>query len=62
MKKKKQHHVQACNTTNPLFVKRQPGGKKVSPLHKGVDRRALSEVYRKYYKDQVSALYRAVID
>ena len=60
--RKNKKHVQACNLNNPVTGKRQAGGKKVSPLHKGVDRRALTDMYNKYYKDQVSALYRAIID
>ena len=60
--KKIRKHTHACNLGAPAGNRKNSIGKKVSPLHKGVDRRALSEVYNKYYKDQVSALYRAVID
>jgi hypothetical protein len=60
--KKTKKHTHACNLGDPVGSRRTSIGKKVSPLHKGADRRALSEIYDKYYKDQVSALYRAVID
>ena len=60
--RKPKKHIHECRIQRRVMSKGTLAGKKVSPLHKGVDRRALSEVYKKFYKDQVTALYRAVID
>ncbi|MDP8299128.1 MAG: hypothetical protein P9L88_04420 [Candidatus Tantalella remota] len=58
---KKKTHVHACNLGSAEIRKKSHVGKKVSPLHnKNVDSKALASIYNKYYKDQVSALYRAV--
>ncbi|MEA3489759.1 MAG: hypothetical protein U9R44_05420 [Candidatus Omnitrophota bacterium] len=58
MKKKK--FLQACDIGGSIYGKKRSSGKKVSPIHKSVTSKELMEVYSKFYKDQVSALYRAV--
>jgi hypothetical protein len=58
MKKKK--YIQACEIGGSIYGKRRACGKKVSPLHRGVSSTNLREVYDKFYRDQVAALYRAI--
>ena len=56
----KKRYVHACNTAGFTKPQRRTSGKKVSPLHVRVEERAMSEVFNRYYRDQVAALYKAV--
>ncbi len=58
MKKKK--HTLACDLSGSIYGKKGMGRKKVSPNHKSVGRKELTDVYDKFYKNQVAALYRAI--
>jgi hypothetical protein len=55
MKKK---FVQSCNMNGKLRTKE----KKAAPSRTNVSKKALTEVYNKFYRDQVTALYRAISD
>lgn len=57
MKKK---YIQACEITGSIYGKKRAIGKRVSPNHMSVNREELAKVYNKFYKDQVTALYRAL--
>ncbi len=57
MKKKK--YIQACEMGGSIYGKKKV--KKRTTLHvKNVQKKDLAEVYNKFFKDQVSALYRAI--
>jgi len=58
MKKKKYNHF--CEISNPIYGKKRSTAKRVSPRHKSINNKALSEIFNKYYKDQVTALYRVI--
>jgi lysine/ornithine N-monooxygenase len=60
MKKKKYVHAVKLNTSD----KSRKGSttKKVRTRYKSVNKKALSDIFDKYYKNQVNALYRAVND
>lgn len=51
---KKKRHSHSCNMPGPN------SGKNVSPMHRGVTSKAITQMYNKYYRDQVAALYRAL--
>ncbi len=57
MKKK---HIQACDLSGSIYGKKRTTRKKVSPNHRSVSKKDLTRVYNKLYKDQVTALYRAI--
>lgn len=54
---KKKRYVQSCEITG---MRKSSGGKKVSPNHRSVNKKDLVSVYKRFYKDQVADLYRAV--
>lgn len=56
---KKKKHVHSCRMGQSA-PKSRSVGKKVSPLHKRVSKKALNEIYEKYYRSQLAALYRAI--
>jgi len=56
----KKRHIQACELTGSIYGKKRSYDKKVSPNHKSVGKQELLQVYNKFYKDQVAALYRAI--
>jgi hypothetical protein len=56
----KKKFIQACEITGSIYAKKRAGGKMVSPIHMSVNREELAKVYNKFYKDQVTALYRAL--
>ncbi len=60
MRKKKKRFIQACEIGGSIYGKKRSRGKKVSPLHRSVNNGSLREVYDRFYKDQVAALYRAI--
>jgi hypothetical protein len=63
MKSSKKKFTHSVNMGTSAGKGKRTTGMNVSPLHnKGVSRKALTDIYNKYYRDQVSALYRAVID
>ena len=57
MKKK---HIQACDLDGSIYGKKRLYKKKVSPNHKSMNKKDLMKVYNKFYRDQVSALYKAI--
>ncbi|MFQ5952232.1 MAG: hypothetical protein ACE5JK_02385 [Candidatus Omnitrophota bacterium] len=56
MRKKK--YIQACEMGVSIYGKKK--GKKVNTRYKNVRKKDLANVYNKFFKDQVSALYRAI--
>lgn len=58
MKTKK--HIQACVIGGSMYGKSTSASKRVSPMHKSVDPKALRMVYDKYFRDQAAALYKAI--
>ena len=58
--KKKKRFIQACEIGGSIYGRKRAAGKKVSPLHRSVGTKAVREVYDKYYRDQVTALYKAI--
>jgi len=57
---KKKRFIQACEMGGSIYGQKRSSGKKVSPMHNTVNKKSLMEVYDKFYKDQVSAVYKAV--
>ena len=57
MKKK---HLHACEITGSIYGKRRPPGKNVSPNHMSIDKKELTRIYNRFYKNQAAALYRAL--
>ena len=51
---------QVCVPNASVHGRYQAVGKKVSPLHHGVNSKSVLDVYNRYYREPVSALYRAV--
>ena len=60
--KKKKKYVHAVKLSTSNKSRKGSTSKKVRARYKNVDKKALSEIFDKYYKNQVSALYRAVQD
>jgi len=57
----KRSFIQACRTSGSVpAAKQRTAGKKVSPIHQSVSSGAVADVYERYYRDPVSALYQAV--
>jgi hypothetical protein len=52
--------TQACETGGSVFGKSGITGKKVSPNHHSISSKTVADVYERYYKEPVSALYQAV--
>lgn len=59
--KKKKRFSHSC-AVGKVFGEQKGSVKKSRLLYKNVDKKALAEIYNKYYKHQVAALYRAVQD
>lgn len=57
---KKKTFLQACELGAELYGKKGGSRKKVSPIHNKVSKKNVRDVYDRFYKDQVAALYRAV--
>lgn len=55
----KKRFIQACEVGGSIYGKKG-AGKKVSPIHKDVSKKDLINVYNKFYKNQVTALYEAI--
>ena len=57
---KKKRHIQSCVISGSMYGKSAGASKRVSPMHKSVDPKALRTVYDKYFRDQATALYKAI--
>jgi hypothetical protein len=62
MRKRKYTHL--CNTKGTLYGRKRSTGKNVSPNHRSIapHKKDIAELYNKFYRDQVAALYRAIRD
>ena len=56
----KRSFTQACEIGGAAFGKGRTTGKKVSPNHYSASSKAVADVYNRYYKEPVAALYQAV--
>ncbi|MBD3380258.1 MAG: hypothetical protein GF408_07345 [Candidatus Omnitrophica bacterium] len=57
---KKKRFLHGCELNSTIYGKKGGPRKKVDPVHNRVSPKDVKEVYEKFYKDQVAALYRAV--
>lgn len=55
----KKRFIQACDLSGAIYGKRSEGGKRATG-RRDVAKKDVVEVYNKFYKDQVAALYRAI--
>ncbi len=56
----KKRYIQACEVGGSIYGKRT-AGKKVSPIHNDkANKKDVADIYNKFYKTQVSALYKAI--
>jgi hypothetical protein len=58
--KKKRKYIQACNVGGSIYGKKRNTKKRTTISSKQVSKKDLAEVYNKFFKDQVAALYRAI--
>lgn len=53
--------IQACEIGGSMYgTSKRTTGKKVSPVHNNVNRDEMTNIYNKFYKNQVNALYSAI--
>ncbi|MFC1480206.1 hypothetical protein ACFL5Y_02015 [Candidatus Omnitrophota bacterium] len=57
---RKKRHVHKCNVTGSASGKKESTGNKRSFANEGATRKALDDIYNKYYRNQVASLYRAI--
>lgn len=60
MRKKEKKHIHSVDFGGSIYGKKRTTGKRVSPNHKSVKKKDLVEIYNKFYRDQVAALYKAI--
>jgi hypothetical protein len=58
MKKKK--FIQACSVGGPIYGKKRTAGKNSAAKKSKTGQKDLSAVYNKFYREQVTALYKAI--
>ncbi|MFC1644063.1 hypothetical protein ACFL5C_01915 [Candidatus Omnitrophota bacterium] len=56
---RKKTHIHKCNITGSASSKKESTDKR-SFANEGATRKALDDIYTKYYRNQVAALYRAI--
>lgn len=58
--KKKKRFLQACEIGGSLYGKKRTTSKSGTARRGKIQKKNLVETYNKFYKDQVSALYKAI--
>jgi hypothetical protein len=56
---KKKRYIQSCDLSGSIYGKKK-SSKRTASSRKNVSKKDLAHVYNKFFKDQVSALYRAI--
>jgi len=57
---KKRKHIQACELGESIYGKKSKSRRAAGFKSGGSSKKELMKVYNKFYKDQVSALYKAI--
>jgi hypothetical protein len=56
---KKKRYIQACEVNGSMYGKKTKG-RRASVNHENIRKKDLIDVYNRFFKDQVEALYRAI--
>jgi len=57
---KKKGFIQACNISGSIYGRKNKAKRSTQHSKSSINKKEVVEVYNKFYRDQVSALYRAI--